>query len=57
MLRICIDPSTVMETSLIVMPAFFFLSFAPKLLVYENRFAIMDLLNYLPNIVLIDPTH
>ncbi|OGX78719.1 ABC transporter [Exiguobacterium sp. SH31] len=45
---------TVMEASLIVMPAFFFFSFSPMLSVYEDRFAIIGLLDYLPNVVLID---
>lgn len=45
---------TVMEASLIVMPAFFFVSFSPMLLVYEDHFSIIGLLEYLPNIVLID---
>lgn len=48
---------TVMEASLIVMPAFFFVSFSPMLLVYEDRFAIVGLLEYLPNIVLINLAH
>ncbi|WP_215192559.1 ABC transporter permease [Exiguobacterium sp. s7] len=48
---------TVMEASLIVMPAFFFFSFSPMLLVYEDRFSIIGLLEYLPNIVLIDLAH
>ncbi|WP_214841662.1 MULTISPECIES: hypothetical protein [Exiguobacterium] len=57
MLRICIDSSTVMETSLIVMPAFFFFSFSPMLLAYQDRFSIIGLLDYLPNVVLIDLAH
>jgi len=48
---------TVMKASLIVMPAFFFFSFSPMLLVYEDRFSIIGLLKYLPNIVLIDLAH
>ncbi|WP_268745951.1 ABC transporter permease [Exiguobacterium marinum] len=48
---------TVMEASLIVMPAFFFFSFSPMWSVYEERFAIIGLLEYLPNIVLIDLAH
>lgn len=48
---------TVMEASLIVIPAFFFFSFSPMLLVYEDRFSIIGLLDYLPNIVLIDLAH
>lgn len=48
---------TVMEASLIVMPAFFFFSFSPMLLAYEDRFSIIGLLEYLPNIVLIDLAH
>lgn len=45
---------TVMEASLIIMPVFFFFSFSPMLLEFEDRFAIIGLLDYLPNIVLID---
>ncbi|WP_251030139.1 ABC transporter permease [Exiguobacterium sp. s181] len=48
---------TVMEASLIVMPAFFFYSFSTMLLVNEDRFAIIGLLEYLPNIVLVDLAH
>jgi ABC-2 type transport system permease protein len=48
---------TVMEASLIVMPALFFFSFSPMLLAYEDRFSIIGLLEYLPNIVLIDLAH
>ncbi|WP_251128159.1 ABC transporter permease [Exiguobacterium sp. s48] len=48
---------TVMEASLIVMPAFFFFKFSPMLLVYKDRFSLIGLLEYLPNIVLIDLAH
>ncbi|WP_214731845.1 ABC transporter permease [Exiguobacterium sp. s195] len=48
---------TVMEASLIVMLPFFFFSFSPMLLPLQDRFAIIGLLEYLPNVLLIDVAH
>ena len=47
----------VSSLALVVIPTFFFFSFSPMLLVYEDRFFIIGLLEYLSNIFLIDLAH
>ncbi|WP_214844169.1 ABC transporter permease [Exiguobacterium sp. s150] len=48
---------TVMEASLVVMLPFFFFSFSPMLVVFKDSFALIGLLEYLPNVLIIDIAH
>ena len=56
-LKVMLMTKTVMEASLIVMLPFFFFSFLPMLLPLQDRFAIIGVLEYLPNVLLIDVAH
>ncbi|TCI43086.1 MULTISPECIES: ABC transporter permease [unclassified Exiguobacterium] len=48
---------TVMEASLVVMLPFFFFSFSPMLVVFKDSFALIGLLEYLPNVLIVDLAH